>query len=329
MSKPLPAKTARKIIPILTIAAIMPISLYAQTFISAPPIQVKLKGEGQARTVTSKTKIAIAGYNVASFTETKATAQSHGMLGGSGARATMTFTQTGITPELISEIAAAGYQDLVAQLEGAGIQVVTLEAIKAHPNSGAGAVGTYDREDRFLGSDFIIRGPTGLGATGYQALGAGFYNANGFAKLSSDNDATLVFSNITLNFVDMQSSGTQMLSNRASVGGTPKFIFEPYALTTLTYSRDGRYTDGAYTFRAERMVIDQPFANMENVRDTNNNLGVLFSAALGVGMGSRSRRDNVVVVDPERFRAIALSMARGYNTALVEKITALRSAPPR
>lgn len=317
---------ASKLITIASIVAIFPIALNAQTFISNQPFQVKLKGEGQARTITSKPKVAIAGYNIASFIETKATARSSGMLGGSGARATMTFTQTGITPELLTEIATAGYQDLLAQLEGAGLQVVTLEAVKAHPNSAAGGIGTYDRQGKFLGNEYIVRGPANIGASGYLALGAGFYNANGFAKVSNDNDAILVFNNLTLNFVDMQSSGNQMLSNRASVGGTPKFILEPYALSAVTYSRDGRYMDGGYNFRQERLVIDQPFANMENVRNTNNNLGVLASALMGVGMASTSRRDNVVVVDPERFKALALSAARGYNTALVERITAMRAA---
>jgi hypothetical protein len=317
-----------KALPLLAIITIVPISLHAQTFISNTPFQVKLKGEGQARTVTSKTKVAIAGYNIASFTEAKVTARSNGLLGGSGARATMAFSQTGITPEIISEIATAGYEDLVAQMEAAGLQVVPMDTVKSHPNSGSGGIGTYDRQGSFFGNDFILRGPRNLGGTGYFALGAGFYNANSFAKVSSDNDAILVFNNLTLNFVDLQSSGNQMLSNRASVGGTPKFILEPYALSSVTYSRDGRYMDGAYNFRLERLVIDEPFASMENVRNTNNNLGVLVSAAMGVGMASTSRRDNVVAVDPERFKALALSAARGYNTALVEKLTAMRGTAP-
>lgn len=323
MNKPL----ASKLMAIATIAAIFPIALNAQSFISNEPFQVKMKGEGQAKAVTSKTKIAIAGYNVASFIEAKATARSSGLMGGSGARATMTFTQTGITSELLTEIATAGYQDLLAQLEGSGLEVVTLETVKAHPNSGSAAIGTYDRQGKFFGSDFILRGPANLGASGYLALGAGFHNANGFAKVSSDNDAILVFNNLTLNFVDMQSSGNQMLSSRASVGGTPKFILEPYTLTSVVYSRDGRYMDGLYNFRLERLVIDRPFASMETARNTNNNMGVLASAFLGVGMASTSRRDNAVVIDPERFKALALSTARGYNTALVERLTAMRARP--
>lgn len=309
------------------IAIAFPIMLSAQNLISNPPFEVKLKGEGQVRAVTSRPKIAIGGYNVASYIEGKATAYSGGMLsGGSGARATMKFTQSGITPELLSELATAGYQDLLAQLTAAGVEVIKLEDVKAHPNSRNGDIGNYDRNVSSLGSDMIIRGPQGIGGTGYQAPNFPFYNANGLAKISSENDASLLFNNVVFNFVDMQSSGNSHLARNAHVGGTAKFILEPrVSSSSMIFSRDGRFADGLYVFYANRVVRNEAFANMQNMRNTDNSLGVVISGAFGVGMSNNSRRDNLIVVDPVQYKQLALSMIRGYNAELVAQIISVKA----
>lgn len=306
----------------VTLANAEPISGEA---IFAPVKRVR----GKASSLTAKPRIAVAGYNIAAIVQSRAVASTSGGFTRNSARTSMTMRLAGVDDALLQEIADAAYADLVTQFAAAGIDIVPLSEISA----AEGAAKLFAGEPAFNGDlkrgngDGKVRvaGVSATGATSYSALGRTTFNGNAIAKPSGALDAIMVFPNLCLGFAETSGSGNRMFASKAHVEGEAEFMIDEASKAEIAYS-SGRFLDGWATLQLkENVSAPEQFATVAKTGSRNNALAVGLSSALGSNMGSSSSSEYTVTADPERYRALALKAAKGFNASLVAEFKAARN----
>lgn len=325
--------TAAVTAAVLTLAA-APAAFYAspshaQEAIAAPGLNVQMRRtRGGANVFAGRPKVALGAYNVAPFITTRVSASSGGLI-TAGARVRMDYELAGVTPEMMVRVADAAHADLVAQLTAAGFEVIPANEVAQNANVGPlrSSEPTFEGEEPGTGSKLMAFGPTGVGAVSAWGVGRmGFANMNGLARLSHELDAVILLPNLVLDFTETSGSGRNNWRERASAQGQARFSVDPLSKAEAFFSRAGRFADGWGTLQVTAPAwSDAPFATVEQITESNNNLAVALSAVLGAGMQSSRREGYVVNADPAAYEALALQAARGFNAALVEQIRQARA----
>ena len=161
----------------------------ASSGITVAPTSVELKSWRTKKIWSKRPKIAIVGYNVGTYLTAKETASPGGGFGSSfGARSTLEYRVTNISPELIQDSADAAYADLQAQFLEAGAELVDVEAITADPNISKLGVGSAPFQakikDGRAKKTVAVTGPTALGGPSIMTLVKPTINMNGSEKTS-------------------------------------------------------------------------------------------------------------------------------------------------
>lgn len=305
--------------------------LSAAAPISEEALAVPLrKMKGKASALAARPRIAVAGYNVGAIVKSRAVASTRGGFRRSSASASMTMRLAGVDDALLQTIADAAYADLVARLSAAGIDVVTADELRTSDGVEKILPGeaSYDGDLKRGNGDgkILVAGPAATGVSSYNGLGRITFNGNIAAKPSDGLDAVLLFPNLSLGFAWTGGSGNAMFAKRASVEGGAFFHVDTATKLEAAYSKSGRFVDGWATYGVKENVgAEDAFAVVTKTDSSNNALAVGLSSALGAGMGSRSSSEYTVAADPERYKALALKAAKGFNAAIVERVVAARS----
>jgi len=142
-------------------------------------------------------------------------------------------------------------------------------------------------------------------------------------KSSAALDAIVVYPNLAIDFAWTSGGGQTMLNRNISVDAGARFALDQMSTFVALYSKDGRFVDDSATFGIEEdLGVDDSFATVVAEGSSDNSGSVGLSKALGFGMGSKKGSKYIVDADPERYEALAMNAARGFNTALVERIKA-------
>jgi hypothetical protein len=298
--------------------------------ISEDALAVPLKkAKGKASAFAAKPRIAIAGYNIAAIVKSRAVATTKGGFTRSSASASMTMLLAGVDDALLQSVADEAYADLISRFAAAGIDAVPANELMAAEDAAKILPGEarYDGDLKRGNGDGKIRvaGPRATGVSSYNALGRTTFNGNIAAKPSNALDAVLLFPNLSLGFAWTGGSGNAMFARRASAEGGAFFHVDTASKVEVVYSKSGRFVDGWATYAIKDQVgADAAFAVVDKTGSSNNALAVGLSSALGANMGARSKSEYTVTADPERYKALALKAARGFNAALVAEVVAAR-----
>ena len=291
--------------------------------IMVAPTSVDLKPWKTKKIWNKRPKIAIVGYNVGTYLTAKETASTQGGFGSSfGARSTLEYRVTNISPELIQEIADEAYADLQKQFLEAGAELVDVETITSDPNINKLGIGSAPFEakikDGRAKKRVAVSGPSAFGGTSFMSMGKTTFNLNGSAKTSDGLDAVLVLPNAALDFVSTSGGGQRYFGNKARVEGTVGFSLDVASLTTVTYSKSGRYADGWGNLTLkEDVAVEGPFADVQEWSDELNGLTIGLSKTWGLPYTRAGKKVMGVTVEQAAYKDLALSALRGYNAAIV------------
>jgi hypothetical protein len=309
---------------------------------SAPmPVTEMRKTSGKTKTLTMRPKLAVAGYNVAAFTEGKVSGTAGtGILNRTnyGARSTMELTATGIDAAMLTRVADAASADLVAQLSAAGFDVVSPADVSRAEHfstlKAGGAPSTKKMTTEGGKKSAIVAGPSGFGVRtvgvgipeqGFGAMASNPYS-NAPAKLSNELDAVLVMPALLLDFADMKGSRNLSRFSPATTEADLSFSISPMTTITTTVSKNGRFTDSTAMFGVKKAVYsDAAFASWGAETENKNTLEQGLGAALGMKTMAKKVTTKGVNIDPERYEALAMSAAKGWNRAFVEQVSAARA----
>lgn len=311
--------------------------------ISAQPMAITTfrKMSGKTKALSMQPKVAVAGYNVAALTEGQVSGTASGDLLGysQGSSTTIKLSTSGISPAMVQRISDAASEDLIAQLQAAGFQVVEPSAVALAPNAKVMKAGQALQEKKIYSSEgakmtAIVAGPTGYGyRQGLSGLpergfGAGMnsFAGNGPGKLSGDLGAIVVTPTLILDFAKLKASRAR-LTSRSSASANLGFSIDPQSSFVVNASKSGRYVDAFATYGVKKPVVaDAPFAMMGEKDTSSNMLEQGLGRALGMATRAKKTTNQAVIIDSDRYEALALSAARGWNAAFVAQLTAARTS---
>lgn len=306
--------------------------------ISAAPMAIEMrKTSGKTKVLSMRPKLAIVGYNVAAFTEGKVKGTARGGLFGDsqGASSTMELISTGIDAGLVQRVADAASDDLVAQLTAAGFDVVEPYGVSQAANNSvmkAGAAPMMRKLTTYKGEKMnaIIAGPStygfrvvnsGVAKGGFAGLSE--IGGNAPAKLGAELDAVLVQPTIVLDFANMKANRT--IGRKATSSAELSFSLDPMSSIQVHASK-GKGLNWLTYGTKKGASSDAPFAILGEKDSKSNSLEQGLGAALGMGVRKKKTTTQSVIIDSDRYEALALSAAKGWNTAFVAQAVAARTA---
>ncbi|MGB3456654.1 MAG: hypothetical protein WBG08_12520, partial [Litorimonas sp.] len=311
--------------------------------IDAAPLAVTgmRKTSGKTAALSLRPRVAVAGYNVAAFTEGRVVGEAGTSFLNrrtAGARSTMELESTGIDATLLTRIADAASADLIAQLEAAGIDAVSPADVARAENFGALRAGNAPHSKKLVthqGEQMrgLVVGPTGFGhrtvSSGLQEKGFGASMAHGGnapGRLSHELDAVLVYPTILLDFVSLEGSKSLGSFMTASTEADLDFSLSRQSSMGVAASKDGRYVNSSATYGMKKDVTsDAAFASWGAKSESENTLEQGLGMLMGTQTMKKKSTTQVVNIDPERYEALALAAARGWNAAFVEQVVAARA----
>lgn len=302
------------------------------------------KTAGYAKKILARSdKYIIAGFRVAFNTEGAASASTDSRLKnlgnsiGSGpktvhsdASVSMKVSLAGPQAEDFQRITEEAYADFKQRLEQAGCTVLGPDVLKA--SKGYGELkftpSTPERpyvKDLSLGAGrtVVVYSPAELplflghfdgNALGSVSLDLGNWRA--LNQLSVETKAVVLVPTITIDFVQMKSSGRgKMLRNTAEVGAEPQISLIG-SLTNLAvfHAKIRLAGELAATHLAEDLAVPGAFGAMEEVSASDNaalNSALVRLTGLAGSVNSKSHR--VVAAVPEDYRRLSLEAVGGFN----------------
>ncbi|MCF7981325.1 MAG: hypothetical protein K9K86_05025 [Pseudomonadales bacterium] len=305
------------------VTTLTPAQVASANPIVSTPLSVTLEtAKGSIKLFSKRPKVALAGYNIGAFQ----TAEISGSTSrGQGASASMNIILEGVDAEMLQRIADAAQDDLVVQLQAANIEVIDAQTLfqsaesneikrSSEPVNGKQMDGRAPKK-------LIMVGPSNIGAVRMFSLVPKGFNGNIGDQASAALDAVVIYPNLALDFAWTSGGGQSMLKKSVSVEGGVRFALDSFSNFYAIYSKDGRFVDSAVTLQLKEDVgVDDIFARVELTDSKNNSGAVGISNALGFGMHSKKGNNYLVTVDPQRYEALALNAAKGFNSALVQQI---------
>ncbi len=274
-----------------------------------------------------KTRVAIAGYQVAFVTRNKATAKAAGLLGsGSGAKASLQTFLGNVDRELMQSIVDEAHANFVAKMEEAGLEVLPMETVRA-----AKAFAQFETVPttqaynvEFQGAHYVIIPATGLPLwfNNYDGLAGGKgsrKNLKVMAELSKELDAAVLQPSIAIDFAYLDKSGG-MLANRASVEAQNGMMVVPAASVFWGSTEYLTYTKFVDGFWAEGGT-----GKWVNAEEANNRSLVKGLSGLGIDIGPVSAKKAIVLeADRDAFRTKTLEVLEGTAEAYKRGVLEIR-----
>lgn len=290
-----------------------------------PVTMKKWMGQKKAFEIFPK-RIFVAGYNVGGFRKGKTTGRASGgfMSSNPGAATTVEITAWGIDAPLLTRVANAAYADLVAQLRGAGFEVVS-------PDQARGAAG-FDKL-KFGGMPYdvsvpsdrgnmegLVVGPVLTGVRANYPLARTEFGSFGAPELSMTLESMVVMPNLMFDFASLRSS--RSMGFTASASAELGFdIARGYSFMRVLASRRKQFNEGDFIFALDDASIpDTPIGTIADSVETDNSGQQALGRALGAPVQARSRQSSIVQIDQPRYEALALSAAKGWNAAFVAQL---------
>lgn len=291
--------------------------------IAGTPLSVSLVARrGSADVFAKRPKIALAGYNIGAFQTAKISGSTSRE---QGASVSMSLALAGVDAAMLQRIADAAHADLVAQLRGAGIDVIDAPSFfrSAEADEVIRSSSPVDGEkmDGRAPKKLLVNGPSGVGVVSSFGLIPKGFNGNMGDQASAALDAIVIYPNVALDFAWTSGGGQSMLQRKVSVDAGARFALDQLSNIQVVYSKDGRYVDDSATLGlSEDLGVDDVFATVDRAGSSNNSASVGLSNALGFGMSSRKGSEYTVSVDQTRYETLAMNAAKGFNAALVRQI---------
>lgn len=255
-----------------------------------------------------KSRVAIAGYQVAFVTRNKATAHAGNYLGGgSGAKASLETFLGNVDYALMQSIADEAYAAFVTKMEEAGMEVIPLEKVKAAAayaqleTTAASADKAYKVE--FQGAHYVIVAAQGfpLWFNRYDGLAGGkgsSKNVKTMAALAKELDAAVLHPSIAIDFAYLDTTGGNF-SKRAGVNAQNGMLLIP-AATVYWGSTEGGF---AYTKFVDGVWAGGDTGKWVNAEEATNRSLVKGLAGLGIDIGPVSKKKAIVLeANPAVFK---------------------------
>lgn len=308
--------------------------------------------EDKVSAIKGHQKLVIAEFGVEFFTQLHATGH-----GGSGSRAAMTATLTGVSDDTFRAITRQAYTDTVASLQQAGFDVVDAAALRAHPKYQE-LEQKYGSESPFVLSDEKLTdgepsisktfAPDGMKAFFSSSLFRGNFSqrtdVQNQGRGDKEGDIAKALGVTLLHVHYLASFGTVNGSkNNAWLAGAAKarasFSAEPllFPLDTefqfVTEAGKRTFSNSPRLRHSGAVYLDKPLIAADNIftmQDTTSGstkksdaIGNAFASLLGVG-GEKRRNSEVQPRSEEAFKATYTALIQDAAGSLSQALAAGR-----
>jgi hypothetical protein len=294
------------------------------------PFPVPLDGYS-TRYLKLRPRVAVPHYAVAFTQATKSSASGAGAGSDITPRRTTIATRLyGFTDAMGQAFANEAHRDLLAQLEAAGFEAVTPEAVQA--NSRYALIARHDGPFR------VNAGHAGWTAYGPQAapLIRGYAIEQGMGAMAASSailalghaskelDAVLLLPRLLIDYAAVEGTGHATYRGNAQVEVELKFAINPQSRTDYIAGNErGGAMPGGWSTRG--YTAQDPFAILVKADDRSDS-AALHNAFATAGFGSIYRQSLIydAEISPRRFSALTRAAYRGYNAALVAELKRAR-----
>jgi len=275
------------------------------------------------------TRVAVPGYRVIFTTRSKVTANAEDWLGGvgggrsSGARASMEVVLGNVDFAALQKIADAAYADFLADLKGAGFEVVPLETITASPSyaklkpTGSTAEKPYTKRSRDGKTHYLVVSPTAipLWFTNWDGdisdQGMSQNNIKAVMAMGKELNALMLYPIMHVDFASLGASGGKF-ARRASV--TAKAAIYANPAYTLFYIANEK--GGSFARMNDGIGVEGDPGEFVTADHASNAAFIEGMQKIGIDFGPvRSKKNMVLQTNPENFHSLATEALSGTNLA--------------
>lgn len=291
--------------------------------IAAPAMPVTIKKwMGQDRTFSIfPNRIFAAGYNIGALRKVVAVGKARGgLIGGTGAQSKSELYADGIDEALLVRIADAAYGDLIFQLRAAGFEVVALETARA--TAGADKL-KFGQPAYSAGEEqVLVVGPTATGVRGNTPLARIEFGSMGAPELAMMLESMVVMPNLAFDFAWAQ--GNRSLGFTATSQTGLRFGINPnHTRNRIFAGKRKQFLEGDFIYAPDgEAVSDRQFATIADTERSDNRGMRIANALLGLNVMARSKQTGFAQIDPAVYEELALSAAKGWNSAFVADLRA-------
>jgi len=296
----------------------------------------------EAKALKGVTKVAVPLFSVEFVTADEQRAETSGFAAAGRASATMAYTLKGVDEADFQAITTTLYERFLADLKGAGMEVLSHEQVAASPSYkklAASGVASPIKSDSAIttappgmpiyGMNKAQTGGTGSGASLFGAfaqMGAGFGAVSAGMDtftLQQELGAAVIGVQMKVIFVQLTNNNKGFLgrmSSTASVGST----VQP-TVATATFSVMS--ASGGMVSLAQPLALDATAFSAVRKKEssTGEKVGLVAVAVLGalIGSGSTSSRDDwEAVADPVKYREVVAGGLSTVTQMFVQRLKA-------
>ena len=312
----------------LTCTLAVPVHAIAPDDVATADIR-KLVDVKSIRGAKGSKRVVVPGYRVLFTTRTKVVARAEDWLGGvgggrsSGAKASMEVVLGNVDFATLQEIADAAYADFIDELQSNGIEVVTLDAMKASPAyqgmklTPSTAEKPYTKRSRDRKTDYIVVSPSALPLwfTNWDGdisdQGMNQTNIRAIMAMAKELDALALYPIMHVDFATVGGSGGKF-ARRASVQAKAAIYANP--AYTLFYIANAK--GGAFARMTDGIGVEGDPGNFVTADEASNAAFIETMQDIGIDFGPvRSKKNMVLQTNRENFKSLAVDALSGTNVA--------------
>lgn len=305
------------------------------------PLPVSFTSQ-RPQVMKGKPRIAVPSYSIGFIRTGEARATAGGVGSSMVSRSSKIETYlTGVDDAVLTDLTEEAYQDLVAQLKAAGVDVVSAAELtgtaefQSAPKQAA-VSGGKGKIDSRAEKGWTIHGAksaplvAGMGfnpsTMGMMGLMGGLRSLN---KISLATNSVMIVPQLGIDYADMESSGQQTWGGSASVSAETRFSINSRSRVSLSFgvgpSGDMGSLDMKGGIAKGSVGTPEPFAVLVHTQDKSDSAAVSNAFAM-MGLGNMYNQKNVYAVraDPDRYKALVRAAFRGFNAAIVAEVKKAR-----
>lgn len=282
-------------------------------------------------------RIAIPSYSVGFIRTGEARASASGFGSSMVQRSSKIETYlAGIDDAALTALTEEAYQDLVARLTAAGIEVVPAAEMQGRPEfrnlkQQAALTGGSGQIDGRSKKGWTTHSPTTIGVLsglGFNPTPTGAMSTIGVSmalgKFSKAANAVILAPQLGIDYADFESTGNRTWGGSATVSAETRFAINARSKVATLYGIGPSVNPGDMIMR-EAVGTAEPFAVLDHVQDKSDSVS-LATAFATMGLGNMYNQRNVyaVRVDQARYTALVRAAYRGFNQAIVDEVKKAR-----
>lgn len=318
----------KRLLLVLSLLIALPLAAIAPSDVTTTDIR-KLVDVKSLKGAKGAKRVAVPGYRVIFTTRSKVTANAEDWLGGvgggrsSGAKASMEVVLGNVDFATLQKITDAAYADFIADLQGAGVEVVPLETITASESfkkmkmTGSTAEKPYTKRSRDAKTHYLVTSPSAipLWFTNWDGdisdQGMSQTNIRAVMAMSKELDALMLFPIMHIDFASLGASGGKF-ARRASV--TAKAAVYTNPAYTLFYIANDK--GGAFARINDGIGVEGDPGEFVTADQSSNGAFIEGMQKIGIDFGPvRSKKNMVLQTNRENFESLALEALTGTNEA--------------